>query len=142
MSVRALVVALTLWGAWADQMSPAEAAGPAPRIRIIPVRKGAPEVVGNGYLTDPTATDQLIFILVGNGSAKLTLYDADAPGDTVAVDGAVIGTFSTTFSASATSPDQIVEILPITYFAVVLVDVRYTSIINPLPAQYIYKLKF
>lgn len=140
MSLR--VVLLTLVGCGWGLFGTTAVDAAAPRVRIIPVVKGSPEVVGNGYLADTTDSDQLIFILVGGGAAKLTIYDADAPGDTIAVEGVVASVFPTSFSGTATSPAQFTQTLLITVFGVVVVDVRYNTIVNPLPAQYIYKLKF
>jgi hypothetical protein len=144
MLFRALTVALALCGGFAaTALEAAEPVAPsAARIRIFLVRKGSGEVVGNGYIADTTSTDQLIFILVGAGRATFTAFDGDAPGDTLTATGTWTSQQPITFNASATSPDQIVQSLLIPSFALLTVNVGYSSIVNGTPAQYIYKLQF
>jgi hypothetical protein len=50
--------------------------------------------------------------------------------------------FPTTFDVSATSPAQIEQNLLATNFGLLTTDIRYSSIVNGIPATYFFKLKF
>jgi hypothetical protein len=123
-----------------------EAAEPAmlaaARTRILFVRKGDAEITNFGTLNDIVSTDRFIVVLIGTGVAKLTVADADAPGDTINATGSLQTVFPVTFNDSATSPAQILKNLPVTGFGILTVDVGFTNLVNPIPANYFYKLKF
>jgi hypothetical protein len=106
------------------------------------VRQG--DVATSGYRTieDIATTDRLVFVLFGTGRATLTIADADEPGDTITATGTLKTVQWTSFSATATSPNQIVQTLLTTNFGVLTVDVGYSQVVNGLPARYYYKLEF
>lgn len=124
----------------------AEAAEPlsltAARTRVLIVRKGDPEVVNFGTLDNTADVDHFVVLLLGTGTAKLTVSDADATGDTISASGSLNTKFPATFDVSATSPDSIVQPLLVTTFGVLQFDVQYDAIVNVAPANYIYRLKF
>jgi hypothetical protein len=115
---------------------------PPGAIKLVAAPKGSGTIVGNGYVEDTTKADILIFLLTGVGRANLAVYDADTTGDTLSATGNYYSVQPATFSASATSPAQILETVTVPGFGIWIVDVNYTSAVNPTPLQYIYKLTF
>ena len=111
-------------------------------VKVVVASRGSGVTVGNGYVEDTTKTDVLIFLLTGVGRATLNLYDADTTGDTISATGKFYSTQQQSFSASATSPAQIVETVTVAGFGIWIVDLNYTGVVNPIPLQYIYKLTF
>jgi len=141
MSVRTWATALALCAGLGTAI--AEAAPPkAGRIKVFVVQAGSGEVVSNGYIPDLATTDTVFFLFLGSGNARFTLTDADAPGDTVKAEGTVASVAPFMFTATATSPNQIVEVVPIALIGVLRVNISYTNAVNPFPLQYFYKLEF
>jgi hypothetical protein len=139
-----VAVLLGVFGVWTES---AAAAGPALsiralRTRIYVLRPGDPEIVQTGQLSDTVASDRLIVLFIGTGAAKLTVADADFTGDTITASGELRTTFPTTFNVSATSPDQIEQDLLVTRLGLLTTDIRYSNIVNGVPATYFFKLKF
>jgi hypothetical protein len=112
------------------------------RTRVFVLRKGDPEVVQTGQLSDTVTRDRLIVLFLGTGAAKLTVADADQTGDTINLTGELLTVFPMVFDVSATSPDAIGQNLLVTRWGILLADVGYTSIVNSVPATYFFKLKF
>jgi len=110
--------------------------------KIFMVHKGSQELVAYGTISNPETTDRLIFILMGSGSVKLTVGDADATGDTVSVSGTMSSAQSSSFTATATSPNVVTQTLLTNNLGVLSIDVGFSQVVNGLPARYYYQLQF
>jgi hypothetical protein len=122
--------------------SAAESAARTIRTKVILVHQGRSDLSGYRTIEDIATTDRLVFILLGSGRATLTITDGDETGDTITANGTLTGGQQTTFHATATSPNQIVQWLSTTIVGVLTVDISYSDVINGLPAGYIYRLEF
>jgi len=147
MGKRLLMAAILLGSAgWLTETAiaaePASVSIRALRTRIYVLRPGDPEIVQTGQKSDTISRDRLIVLFLGTGNAKLTVADSDALGDTVTASGTLNSELPITFNVSATSPNQIEQNLLVTRFGLLTADLGFSNIVNGLPANYFYRLKF
>lgn len=114
----------------------------AARTRFKVIRKGDVPFTNIGTLNDTVNGDQFIIILLGTGVAKLTVADADTPGDTIRATGNLQTVFPVTFDVAATSPAKVDQNLPTTGVGILIFNVKFDNIVNGVPANYLYTVKF
>jgi hypothetical protein len=111
------------------------------RTRLAVLRKGQ-ETAFTGRIPDIALTDRVIVLLIGSGTARLTVTDLGAPGDTVQVVGEVVSTTTSTFTEQAQSPAAIEKPLLISGYGLLFLTINYVDVSNSPPYDYAVTLRF